>query len=309
MKALLNLETTVGACRNRSRVGSRGGGVLVLSFCVHPRPSLLPAELLAAVQECLCEGCPHSSTNPLGFEGKSITGSLCHRRAFKKNKQKLNKNTNQNVAVEEIAFAIQKQTINPRKTRKSLVPFAAPFVTPCPFLNDQKWCKCRCSEWQEHHDLGHVPPALPNPMQGRLCWASCCSQQGLALSPPWQEHPTGRYIRKAGDKAHKWWLKGPALCVPQRCCRAQFVGWFLKGYEEDFPQGIPQDFMPCGSNALIGCARGSLPRPCTSHWRLFPLFVFQDVPWKNGFGISVHYWDTIWDSGLFCSRHCPRDVC
>lgn len=75
--------------------------------------------------------------------------------------------------------------------KKSLVPFAALFVTPCPFLNDQKWCKCRCSEWQEHHHLGQVPPALPNLMQGRLCWASCCSQQGLALSPPWQEHPTG----------------------------------------------------------------------------------------------------------------------
>lgn len=36
---------------------------------------------------------------------------------FKKNKLKRNKNRNQNVAVEEIAFAIKKQTINPRKTR------------------------------------------------------------------------------------------------------------------------------------------------------------------------------------------------
>lgn len=118
-----------------------------------------------------------------------------------------------------------------------------------------------------------------------------------------------RYIRKAGDKAQKWWLEGPALCLPQRCCRAQFVGWFLKGCGEDFPQGNPQDFMPCGGSCLIGCARGSLPRPCTSHWRLFPLFVSQDVPWKNGFGISVHHWDTFCDSGLFCIRHCPQDVC
>lgn len=55
-KALSNLETTVGAYRNRSRVlgesirGSRDRGVLVLSFCVHPCPCLLPGEVLAAVQ-------------------------------------------------------------------------------------------------------------------------------------------------------------------------------------------------------------------------------------------------------------------
>lgn len=117
-----------------------------------------------------------------------------------------------------------------------------------------------------------------------------------------------KYFRKPGDKAQKWWLKGPALCLPQRCCRAQFVDWFLKGCGQDFPQGIPQDFLPCGSYGLIGCARGSLPQPCTSHWRIFPLFVFQVVPWKNGFGISVHYWDAVCDSGLSCSRHCPQDV-
>lgn len=52
MKALLNLETTVGACRNHSRVlgdsirGSRDRDVLVLSFCVHPCPSLLPGEVV-----------------------------------------------------------------------------------------------------------------------------------------------------------------------------------------------------------------------------------------------------------------------
>lgn len=38
-------------------------------------------------------------------------------RSLKKNKQKINKNRNQNVAVEEIAFAIKKLIINPRKTR------------------------------------------------------------------------------------------------------------------------------------------------------------------------------------------------
>lgn len=41
----------------------------------------------------------------------------------KKTKQKINKNRNQNVAVEKITFAIKKQTINPRKTRGGcLVP-------------------------------------------------------------------------------------------------------------------------------------------------------------------------------------------
>lgn len=119
-----------------------------------------------------------------------------------------------------------------------------------------------------------------------------------------------RYIRKAGDKAQKGWLKGPALCLPQRCCRAQFVGWFLKGCGEDFPQGNPQDFMPCGSSVSL-VVQGDLCHRLVllSHWRLFPLFVFRDVPWKNGFGISVHHWDTICDSGLLCSRHCPQDVC
>lgn len=62
----MKLETTVGACRSHSRVleenirGSRDRGVLVLSFCVHPCPCLLPGEELAAVQKWLCEGCCHS---------------------------------------------------------------------------------------------------------------------------------------------------------------------------------------------------------------------------------------------------------
>lgn len=66
MKALLNLETTVGVCRNCSRVlgesirGSRDRDVLVLSFRVPPCPSLLPGEVLAAVHKWLCEGCSHS---------------------------------------------------------------------------------------------------------------------------------------------------------------------------------------------------------------------------------------------------------
>lgn len=66
MKALLNLKTTVGACRNHSRVlgegirSSRDRGVLVLSFCAHPCPSLLPGEVLAAVRKQSRKGCSHS---------------------------------------------------------------------------------------------------------------------------------------------------------------------------------------------------------------------------------------------------------
>lgn len=38
-------------------------------------------------------------------------------RSLKKNKQKRNKNRNRNVGVEEVAFAIKKQTITQRKSR------------------------------------------------------------------------------------------------------------------------------------------------------------------------------------------------
>lgn len=80
------LETTVGACRNHSRVlgesirGSRDRGVLVLSFCVHPCPSLLPGEVLAAVQKWLCEGCSHSQDkSPWALQGRTLQ-AVCVRR-------------------------------------------------------------------------------------------------------------------------------------------------------------------------------------------------------------------------------------
>lgn len=59
---------------------SRDKAVLVLPFCVHPCPSLLSAqvpigEVLPAVQGML----PFPGQTPLGFGGKEITDSLCHR--------------------------------------------------------------------------------------------------------------------------------------------------------------------------------------------------------------------------------------
>lgn len=82
-KALLHLETTVGACRNCSRVlgesirGSRDRGVLVLSFCVHPYPSLLPGEVLAAVHNWLCEGCSHSQDKLLWAWWERTSQAVC----------------------------------------------------------------------------------------------------------------------------------------------------------------------------------------------------------------------------------------
>lgn len=34
------------------------------------------------------------------------------------------------------------------------------------------------------------------------------------------------------------------------------MDWILKGCEEDFPQGIPQDFVPCGS--CVSVVQGDL---------------------------------------------------
>lgn len=100
-------------------------------------------------------------------------------------------------------------------------------------------------------------------------------------------------------------VKGSALCLPQRCCELGVWIGFWRAVRR-ISLGVPQDFMPCGSCVSLVYKGISLPWPCTSCWRLFPLFAFQAVPWKNGFGISVHCWDIICmcDSGLFCNRHC-----
>lgn len=83
MKALLNLKTTVGACRSHSRVlgesirSSRDRGVLVLSFCAHPCPSLLPGEVLAAVRKRLCEDCSHSQDKLPWALGERRSQAVC----------------------------------------------------------------------------------------------------------------------------------------------------------------------------------------------------------------------------------------
>lgn len=89
-KALSNLKTTVGACRNRSRAlgdsirSSRDRSVLVLSFCVRSCLSCCQARL--PPEMCLLlgrRGCaradPIPRTNSPGLWGKEIPGSLCHR--------------------------------------------------------------------------------------------------------------------------------------------------------------------------------------------------------------------------------------
>lgn len=164
--------------------------------------------------------------------------------------------------------------------------------------------------------LGTCSSYPPNSMQGRLCWASCWSQQCLALSTPWREHPTG------------WFQAVQQGKLENQDTRHRSDGWRVLFYVYHkavvglilwvgFWRAVRRISLreshriSCPVVAVSHCARGSLPQPCTSHWRLFPLFVFQVVPWKASFGISVHYWDitSVCDSGLFCSRCCPQDIC
>lgn len=51
-----------------------------------------------------------------------------------------------------------------------------------------------------------------------------------------------RYSRKAGDKAQKWWLKGPALCFATKMLQGSVCGLVSEGLWGGFPSGKPTGF-------------------------------------------------------------------